>query len=168
MKKITNLNDLFIQQLRELYNAENLALKTFPQLKNKASSTELKNAIQDHMDETEQHVRRLEKIFDELDSNPTGEKSTAMQGLINEGLDVIERCADPEVRDAALIATIQYIEHFEIAGYGSACTYADELGLQDIADQLYLTLTEEKETDEKLSDIAMEQINEKAKVPVLA
>ncbi len=166
-RQIVNLKDLMIEQIRELYNAEKQQKTALSQMQDKAASRELKKAIKDHIDETAQQIKRLEDIFQQLKISSFGERSEAMHALVQEGNELIERSSDPEVLDAALIASIQYMEHFEIAGYGSACTYANELELEDIADQLYLSMVEEKEFDEQLSEIAMEQINGKAKAPVV-
>ena len=167
MKKIINLKDLLIEQIRELYSAERLQLKALHIMHEKTSSNKLKHALKNHKDETDQHIKRLKNIFNQLKVSTFGENSKAMEGLISEGYELIERSSDPEVLDAAIIASIQYMEHFEIAGYGSACTFAKELQLDDIAYQLHLTLQEEKEIDNLLSEIATEQINKKAIDPII-
>ncbi|MEO9804957.1 MAG: DUF892 family protein [Reichenbachiella sp.] len=167
MEKITNLKDLLIEQIRELYNAEKQQQHALPKLKEKAEARELKLAIQYHLAETADHITRLEKVFQQLEVASFGEESEAMQKLIKEGYDLVERSSDPEVLDASIIAAMQYMEHFEMAGYGTACTYANELGLREIAEQLHFTLDEEKKIDEKLTEMAIAKINQKAKSPVI-
>jgi len=164
---ITNLKDLLITQLRELYNAEKQQRHILSVMANKASVRELRLAIKYHSEETDQHIKRLEEAFRKLDISSFGELSQPMQEIIKEGLDLIERSADPEVLDVSIITTLQYLEHFEIAGYGSACTYANELNLRSIADQLHLTLAEEKNFDFHLTEMAIQSVNEKAKAPIV-
>lgn len=168
MQKITNLKDLLIEQTRELYNAEKQQLNALPKMKEKTTTRELDLAIKNHIDETTHQIKRLEDIFQKLDTTSFGELSESMKELIKESYELIERSSDPEVLDAAMIAGIQYMKHFEIAGYGIACTYANELGLTDIADQLYLSLKEEKELNSLLSEMATDRINKKAKTPIIA
>lgn len=166
MEKISTLSDLMIEQIRELYNAEKQQRNVLGDLRQLAHCRDLKMAIQNHLVETEQHVIILENIFRQLDVTSFGEHSNPMKELIREGYGLIDRTLDPEVSDIGLVTTLQYIEHFEIAGYGSACTFAAKLGLNDIAGQLRFILNEEKRIDRRLSEIAMDQINRKAAVPV--
>ncbi len=167
MEKISNLKDLLIEQIRELYHAENQQRDILLTMTDHAYDDELKVALRDHIDETDQQINRLEQVFQQLDIASFGEHSEAMKGLILECRDLVERSADPEVTDAAIVAAVQFMKHFEIAGYGSACTFANELGLKDIADSLHLSLAEEKAFDDFLSEIATEQINVKAISPVI-
>lgn len=167
--QITNLRDLFIEQLRKLYNAEKQLCNALPEMKEKASSRELKLAIKNHTEETDRHIKRLDAIFKELEVTSVGERSEITQMLIKEAYELMNRCADSEILDAALIAAIQAIEHFEIAGYGTVRAFADELGYSNIADQLALTMDEEKRTDHRLTEIATnDEVNAKAKSPVIA
>ena len=159
-----SLQDLYVSELRDLYSAENLLLKALPKMAKAATSKQLKNGFQKHLKETEGHVARLTKIFDELVSRPTGKKCKAMVGLVEEGQEVIDEDADPEVKDAALIAAAQRVEHYEIAGYGCVRTYADLLGDKKSAKLLQQTLNEEGKTDKALTKLA-EGINIKAEKP---
>ena len=166
MKNITTLKDLLIEQLQELYNAEKQQFNALATLKERATFRELRLAIQNHISETHDHIKRLENIFEKLEITSFGEQSDAMSGLIKEGFNLTSRGSDPEVLDAGIIAAIQHMEHFEIAGYGTVCAFARELSLNDIADQLHQTLTEEKRIDKKLSEISY-KINERAISPVI-
>lgn len=152
--KLDSLHHLLIDELRDLYNAENQLTKALPKMAKAASSSELKTAFQTHLDETKRQIERLEKIFEQLDYSPKGKSCKAMQGLIEEGKEIIEEDADPSVRDAGLIAAAQKVEHYEIASYGTARTHAQLLGLQEAAELLEETLEEESATDEKLTTIA--------------
>lgn len=167
MEKLINLKDLLIEQLRELHSAEEEQYSVLSNMLDKVSSGELKTAIQGHMRDTEQHIGRLEDAFDKLQVTAYGEASEAMRAYVKEANDLIERSGDPEVLDAVLITSIQYMEHFEIAGYGTACTFASELQLSDITDDLHRSLKEEKKFDEELSEIAMSIVNRKAVEPVV-
>lgn len=167
MKYMTNLKDLLIKQLRELYDAEHEQHAVLSGMVERVSSHQLKKALELHIHDTERHIRRLEDIFGKLQTLALGEASEAMQANVKEAYDLIERSGDPAILDAALIAAIQYIEHFEIAGYGTACTFANELALPYITKQLHLTLKEEKKFDEQLSEIAMSMVNRKARAPVV-
>ncbi|MFD2515607.1 ferritin-like domain-containing protein [Pontibacter locisalis] len=160
--KLNNLKDLFIHELKDLYNAEHQIMKAMPKMVDAASSGELKRALQDHMRETETQIERLDKVFGMLDEKATGEKCKAMEGIIKESEEMISTRADKNVMDAALIAMAQRVEHYEIAGYGTVCTYAKQLGMQEVLDQLQMILSEEKKADEKLTYIAEHNINVKA------
>ena len=154
-----SLKDLYIDELKDLYNAENQLLKALPKMAKKASAPELKRAFQDHLLQTEEHVNRLEKIFKGLGEKPTGKTCKAMKGLVEEGKEIIEEDGDDSVLDAALIGAAQKVEHYEIAGYGVARTFASLLGEEDAMQSLQRTLNEEGETDKKLTQIAESAIN---------
>jgi ferritin-like metal-binding protein YciE len=154
-----SLKDLYIDELKDLYNAENQLLKALPKMAKKASAPELKRAFQDHLVQTEGHVNRLEKIFKGLGEKPTGKTCKAMKGLVEEGKEIIEEDGDDAVLDAALIGAAQKVEHYEIAGYGVARTFASLLGEEEAMESLQRTLNEEGETDKKLTQIAESAIN---------
>jgi ferritin-like metal-binding protein YciE len=160
--KLNNLNDLFIHELKDLYNAENQIMKALPKMAKEASSPDLKNAFEMHLRETEKQIERLDMVFKNLGEKPTGEKCKAMEGIIREAEDMMSENADSDVMDAALIACAQRVEHYEIAGYGTVCTYAKQLGQTEALDMLQMTLNEEKMTDEKLTMIAESKINIRA------
>lgn len=151
---LDSLNALFLHELRDLYSAETQLLEALPELANTASHQELKDAFNEHLEQTRNQVDRLRDIFDRIGENPEGEHCEAMEGLIEEGEEVIAQEGDAIVKDAALIAAAQRAEHYEIAGYGTARTYANELGLDDVASLLEETLSEEKETDKQLTKLA--------------
>lgn len=159
-----NLKDLFEHELKDLYSAENQILRTLPKLKDNASDDKLKKAFEKHMKETEGHVKRLEEICEELGIKPTGETCKAMQGLVKETESLLKEDPEKEVKDAGLIAEAQRVEHYEIAGYGTAVRLAKELGFEKIADKLQKTLDEEYKTDNLLTDMAEDRLNRKAKV----
>jgi ferritin-like metal-binding protein YciE len=152
--KITTLHQLFVEQIRDLYSAENQLTKALPQMAEAAHNSELKKGFKLHLKQTEGHVKRLEKIFKKLDEKPTGKTCKAMEGLIKEGKETIAEDATPAVKDAALIAAAQRVEHYEIAGYGSVKTYATLLGHKEAAAALQSTLDEEAATDRKLTTAA--------------
>src|SRR3954469_907314 len=157
-----SLKDLYIDELKDLYNAENQLLKALPKMAKKASAPELKRAFQDHLKQTEGHVKRLEKIFKGLGEKPTGKTCKAMKGLVEEGKEIIEEDGDESVLDAALIGAAQKVEHYEIASYGTARTFASMLGEEDAVELLQQTLDEEGETDKKLTALAESLVNPEA------
>ena len=159
-----NLKDLFEHELKDLYSAENHILRTLPKLKDNASDDKLKKAFEKHMKETEGHVKRLEEICDELGIKPTGETCKAMQGFVKESESFLKEDPEKEVKDAGIIAEAQRVEHYEIAGYGTAVRLAKELGYEKIAGKLQKTLDEEYKTDNLLTDMAEDRLNRKAKV----
>jgi ferritin-like metal-binding protein YciE len=159
---MNSLHDLFVQELKDLWSAENQLTKALPKMAKAARSEKLRDAFSEHLDQTKGHVERLEKLFEELEAKPRGKKCEAMEGLIAEGSDVIKEHAEPAVKDAALIAAAQKVEHYEIAGYGTVRTYARLLGLHTAADLLQQTLDEESAADEKLNELAEQEINDKA------
>lgn len=163
--KMRTLEDLFVDQLKDLYSAEQQIVKALPKMAKAASSEELRAAFTKHLEQTREHVTRLEQVFDELGIPARAKKCKAMEGLIDEGKEVLDLNAEPPVRDAALIAAAQRVEHYEMAGYGCARTYARELDHQDAAELLQETLDEEGETDKRLTDIAEGVVNVEAMHP---
>jgi ferritin-like metal-binding protein YciE len=152
--KVTTLHELFIEQLRDLYSAENQLIKALPEMEAAANAPTLKKGFCTHLEQTKEHASRLEQIFTAMDEDPEGKICKAMQGLIKEGKEVINEDATPEVKDAALISAAQRVEHYEIAGYGSVRTYASLMGHGDAEALLQQTLDEEGETDEILTAAA--------------
>ena len=152
--EMESLKDLFVDELKDLYSAENQILKALPKMIEKATSPDLKAGFEKHLKETKVHVERLEKIFKELEASPKGKKCKGMEGVIEDGKELMEEDAEPEVMDAGLIGAAQHVEHYEMAGYGCVRTYAELLGNSNFAKLLQQTLDEEKATDEKLSELA--------------
>jgi ferritin-like metal-binding protein YciE len=161
MAKTSTLEDLYVDELRDLYSAENQLVKALPKMAKAANSEDLKAGFEEHLKQTEGHVERLEKIFDGLDKSLKGKKCKAMEGLVEEGSEVIEEEMAPEVKDAALIAAGQRVEHYEMAGYGTVRTYAELLDYDDAAELLQATLDEEGDTNKKLMKLA-KKLNTKA------
>jgi ferritin-like metal-binding protein YciE len=159
---LNTLKDLYVEQLKDLYSAETQLVKALPKMAKAASSPDLRNGFEEHLRQTEGHVQRLEQIFQALGEDGKGKVCKAMQGLIAEGEETINEEARPSVKDAALIAAAQRVEHYEIAGYGTVRTYAAQLGEQQAVNLLEQTLNEEKQTDEKLSRLAQNAINPQA------
>ena len=184
--RLDSLKDLYIDQLQDLYSAEQQLTSALPKMIEGASHPELKTGFRKHLDETKQHVERLEQVlstiagtssgreggvsgameavYKALGRSPAGKKCAAMAGLIAEGEEVLKASGDPDVRDAGLIAAAQRVEHYEIAGYGTVCTYAEMLGRTSDKETLGRTLTEEKATDEILNQIAKRVVNVDAAV----
>jgi ferritin-like metal-binding protein YciE len=160
--KIDSLEKLFVHELKDLHSAETQILKALPKMAEKASHPELRQAFELHQRQTEEQVKRLEQIFDSLDHKPTGHKCKGMEGLIEEGEDVMEDAEDDDTRDAGMIAAAQRVEHYEIAAYGTARTYAKMLGRDDAVRLLQQTLDEEGATDKKLTHLAESRINPEA------
>jgi ferritin-like metal-binding protein YciE len=160
--KLNTLRDLYVEQLRDLYDAEKQLTKALPKMAKAATSPKLKEAFETHLRETEGHVKRLEQVFTALDMAARGKKCKAMQGLIEEGSEMMEENAEPEVMDAGLIAAAQRVEHYEMAGYGTVRTYAQTLGEKQAVTLLQQTLDEEKHADELLTQIAENAINVQA------
>ncbi len=156
---LNSLGDLFVVQLQDLYDAEQRLTQALPKMAEAASNSTLKTAFQSHLRETENHVARLEKIFGVMGMNADRETCQAMKGLIAEGEEAIGASGDAAVRDAALIAAAQRVEHYEIAGYGTVRTLALQLGREDIAATLQKTLDEEGACDKKLTKIAESSVN---------
>ncbi|HEX3661121.1 MAG TPA: ferritin-like domain-containing protein [Acidobacteriaceae bacterium] len=160
--KIENLRELLIDELRDLYSAENQLTKALPKVAKAATKGELKKAIEHHLKETEGHVQRLEEIFEKLKESPKGKTCAGMKGLIEEADERIGEGGEPDAMDAGLIADAQRVEHYEISAYGSARTFANLLGEKQIVQLLEATLKEEKAADAKLNSIA-EETNVEAK-----
>ena len=156
MPKISTPRDLLVEELKDLYSAENQLVKALPKMAKAATSDELRDAFETHLQETEVHVARLEKIGKTLGESMKGKKCKAMEGLVEEGKEVMEEDATPALLDLALIGAAQKVEHYEIAGYGTARTLAELAGEKDVAEQLQETLDEEGKTDKLLTEIAME------------
>ena len=154
MHQFTSLEDVFIEQLGDLYSAEQQLVQALPKMSGAASDSKLRTAFDEHLDETRAHVRRIEQIFDQLGVSAPAEKCKGMEGLIAEGDEIISAQGDPAAKDAALIAAAQRVEHYEIAAYGTARTLADELGHDDVETLLNETLDEESNADKLLTQIA--------------
>ena len=156
------LEDLFEHQLKDLYSAESQLIEALPKVAKKANDSKLKEAFENHLEETKGHKKRLEEICDTLNISATGETCKAMKGLIKETESFMDETDDNEVMDAGLIAEAQRVEHYEISGYGTAVRYAKELGHDDIASKLQKTLDEEYDADNKLNKLAENRLNKKA------
>jgi len=152
--EMESLKELLVDELKDLYSAENQILKALPKMIKKATSPDLKAGFEKHLKETQIHVERLETIFQELEESPKGKKCKGMEGVIADGKELMEEDAEPEVMDAGLIGAAQHVEHYEMAGYGCVRTYAELLGLNSISKLLQKTLDEERATDEKLTELA--------------
>jgi ferritin-like metal-binding protein YciE len=160
--KASTLKDLYVDELRDIYNAENQLTKALPKMAKAATSASLRAGFEEHLKQTEGHIKRLEQIFKNLDEKPTGKKCKGMEGLLEEGKEMIEEeKLEGETLDAGLISAAQRVEHYEIAAYGCVRTYAQLLGEPEAASLLDQTLAEEKETDQKLTKLA-EKINVEA------
>lgn len=160
--KMKNLEDLLVEQLKDLYSAESQIIAALPKLARAASSEELRAGFEQHLEETKQQKARIEQMFEHLEGTPRGKKCAGMEGLITEGQEVLTEEMEPEVRDAALIASAQKVEHYEISGYGTAATYADMLGHKEVAQLIKQTLDEEEKVDQKLTKMAKMKINRRA------
>lgn len=162
--KLESLKDLYSEQLKDLYSAENQLVEALPKMADAATSADLRKAFNDHLRQTEEHVRRLERIFQDLQESPRGHTCEGMKGLVKEGEQMIGMKGESPVVDAGLIAAAQRVEHYEIAGYGTVRTYAELLGKSDHVSLLERTLQEEEETDERLTELAESHVNEEALV----
>ena len=160
--KLETLNKLYINELRDLYNAENQLLKALPKMAKAASSAKLRKAFQTHLEQTEGHVERLEEVFKELGEKAKGKTCHGMKGLIEEGSEILEEHGDESVLDAGIIVAAQKVEHYEMASYGSVRTFAELLGQKKAAKLLQATLDEESETNELLNKLAETIVNPKA------
>ena len=162
MMKLDSLRTLWIEEMRDLYNAEHQLLKALPKMAKRASTPELKEAFESHLEETRTHVERLEEIFAKLGKKPSGKTCKAMKGLVEEGSEMLKEDGPDSVIDAGIIAAAQRVEHYEMAGYGAARTFASLLGEDDAEELLQTTLDEEGAADEKLTEIAESIVNEEA------
>jgi ferritin-like metal-binding protein YciE len=160
--KMESLKDLYLEQLRDLYDAETQLVEALPKMAEAAHNSDLKSAFNQHLRQTREQVTRLERIFSALGERPEGQTCAGMKGLIKEGQEMIKAKGDPDVIDAGLIAAAQRVEHYEIAGYGTVRTYAEMLGGEEAVRLLEKTLQEEEETDEKLTELAESHINVEA------
>jgi ferritin-like metal-binding protein YciE len=158
MAAISTLDELFVQELRDMYDAEKQLVKALPKMAKAAEHDELVNAIQEHLEQTKGHVERLEQVFSQLDTKARGKHCAGMAGIIEEGSDVMNDAESP-VLDAALVSAAQRVEHYEISAYGTLIAYARQLGHDDAAELLEETLNEEKETDRKLTELAEGTLN---------
>ncbi len=157
--KLHSLEDLFHEQLRDMFDAEKQLLKALPKMAKAASADELRHAFEEHLDQTRGHVERLERVFESIGKKPRGKSCQAMEGLVEEGADLIDADAEPMVLDAGLIAAAQRVEHYEMAVYGCLRTWAHQLGNHEAAELIEQTLHEEKEADQKLTHIAESMVN---------
>ncbi|ADB15511.1 protein of unknown function DUF892 [Pirellula staleyi DSM 6068] len=164
--KLATLHDLYVEELKDLYSAEGQLLKALPKMAKAASTPELTSAFTNHLEETKGQVVRLEAIFKKLDVSPRGKTCRAMEGLLAEAKETMAESADPSVMDAALIASAQRVEHYEMAGYGCVRTFARLLGYDEAADALQATLDEEGAADKHLTTLAETTINVEAVDPV--
>jgi ferritin-like metal-binding protein YciE len=160
--EFNNFEDLFREQIEDLYDAEHRLIDALPKMAEAANSSQLKQAFQSHLRETEGHVSRLEQVFREINVDPNRTTCAAMKGLVTEGEEMIKAKGDPDIKDAALIAAAQRVEHYEISAYGTARSFARRLGLTQAVSLLQQTLEEEKAADEKLNNIAESSINAQA------
>jgi ferritin-like metal-binding protein YciE len=152
--QLGSINDVYTHELQDLHSAETQLIEALPKMAQAASSDELRQAFEQHLEETRDHVERLNQILAQAGTSPGGEKCKGMAGLIAEGEGVIKGEGDPAVKDAALISAAQRVEHYEIAAYGTARTFADELGMDDAKELLDQTLDEESQADKLLTKIA--------------
>ncbi len=162
MEKITDIRGLLEHEIQDLYSAESQIIEALPLMEKAADDAQLKKAFKTHLEQTKKQRDRLEKAAKKLGCEYKGHTCKAMEGLVKEGQETIKMNASEEVRDAALIAAAQRVEHYEIAGYGTAHHYAHMLGEEEVAELLAETLDEEKDTDELLNDLAIEKINKEA------
>jgi len=160
--KMEELEDLFHDELKDIYDAEHRILKALPKMAKKATSEKLRAAFEAHEEQTQEHINRLEQVFELMGKKPTKKPCEAMKGLMEEGDEVMKEDMDPDVKDAALIASAQRVEHYEMAAYGCLRTWAGHLGMDQAKKILQTTLDEEGETDHKLTKIAESGINTKA------
>lgn len=150
------LRDLYIDELKDIYNAETQLVKALPKMAKAATSEQLRLGFEEHLEQTREHVSRLEQIFEDLDEKPSGKKCAGMEGLVKEGGEMIKNDFEGEVKDAGLIGAAQRVEHYEIAAYGTVRAFAELFGDGNAVDLLSQTLEEEKETDNKLTQLASE------------
>jgi ferritin-like metal-binding protein YciE len=159
---ISSLEDALFEELKDILHAEKQITKALPKMAKKASNPELKKAFEEHLRVTEKQIERLEQVFELLDRAPRAKKCEAMQGILDEGKEHMQEDAEPEVLDAMMIGDAQKVEHYEIASYGTAKAWAEQLGLDRAVKLLQQTLDEEKETDQKLNQIAEKMVNQQA------
>jgi ferritin-like metal-binding protein YciE len=160
--QMESLDDLFMHEIKDLYNAEQQIVKALPKMIKEAGSDELRRALEHHLVQTKGHVERLDRVFEEIGQSPRGEKCKGMEGLLEEGSDLLKERAEESVKDAGIIAAAQRVEHYEMAAYGTVRTFAQQLGHEDAVPLLEQTLREEKEADKKLTQIAERSVNMEA------
>jgi ferritin-like metal-binding protein YciE len=160
--KLESLHDLYLSELRDLYSAEKQIVKALPKMIEKTESPELRQALEDHLEQTTGHVERLEHVFEMHGESPKRQKCKGMEGILAEGDEMVGHDAAPAVRDAAIISAGQRVEHYEMAAYGTVRTYAEQLGHGRAAAVLQETLDEERAADEKLTSIAKSRVNVEA------
>ncbi len=160
--ELNSLDDLLMLEINDLYDAEKRIVAALPEMAQAATSPALKQAFEEHLQQTERHVSRLEQIFVELGKPASRQTCDAMKGLIKEGAEIVDAVGNHDVKDAALIGAAQRVEHYEMAGYGTARTFAEHLGHSNVARLLQATLDEERQTDMRLTELAEESINVKA------
>src|SRR5512134_2785016 len=160
--KTGHLEDLLADELKDLYSAENQIIKALPKMAKNAKSEELRLAFQEHLEQTKEQARRIEQACEELGVSPRGKKCVGMEGLIEEGKEVMEEELDSDTIDAGLIGAAQKVEHYEMAAYGTAAAHARQLGFNSVVRLLDKTLEEEKTTDEKLTKLAENMVNVQA------
>ena len=160
--ELQSLRDLYIDELKDLYSAEKQLVKALPKMAKNATNPDLKKAFTDHLEQTEEHVSRLEQIFESLEASPRGKKCVGMEGLIEEAKEMLEEDAEEDVLDAGLISKAQHVEHYEMAGYGTVRRFAQILGEAEHVELLEQTLNEEKEADQLLTQLADSSINVEA------
>jgi ferritin-like metal-binding protein YciE len=160
--EINNLEDLMVEELKDLYSAERQITQALPKMVEEAQSSELRQALETHLEQTREQVRRLEDVFDTLDVTDREKHCKGMEAIIHEGEEMIKEASNSGVKDATLIAAAQHVEHYEMAGYGTVISYAHQLDQHDVAEQLQTTLREEKEADLLLSKLAEDNINPQA------
>jgi ferritin-like metal-binding protein YciE len=163
MSKLASLRDLYIEELKDIYSAETQIVAGLPKMAKKATSSDLKAAFTEHLEQTHTQVQRLEQIFDQLGEKPTGKLCKGMHGIQEEAKELMGEEAEAAVMDAGLISQAQHVEHYEMAGYGSVIAYARLLGEKEAVTLLQATLEEEKQTDAKLNKLATQHINRDAK-----
>jgi ferritin-like metal-binding protein YciE len=156
-----SLRELYVDELRDLYNAETQLVKALPKMAKASSNAELRQGFEEHLRQTSEHVSRLEQIFDMLGEKPTGKKCLGMEGLVKEGAETMQEGYEDAVMDAAIIGAAQRVEHYEIAGYGTVRAFAELMGESEHVSLIEQTLRQEKETDNRLSQLAQE-INARA------
>lgn len=162
MEQLNTLDELLETELKDIYNAEKQIIEAMPKMIEAASSSELKQSFQEHLDQTHQQIKRLEEVFDMLDMEPEEEQCDGMAGIIMEGEKIVKSKGSPSVKDAALIAAAQKVEHYEISSYGTVRTFAQTLGHNDVAQKLQQTLSEESNTDKLLTSLAERSVNVQA------
>jgi len=162
MMKLESIKDLYVSELKDLYDAEQQIIQALPKMAQAASSPELRSAFEEHLGQTRGQAQRLEQIFEMMGSKPARKRCKGIAGVLEEGEELLKEKAEPDVLDAGLICGAQKVEHYEIAGYGSVRTYAQLLGENEAARLLQQTLDEEGETDKKLTRLAEKGINREA------